>query len=87
MNNKNKFKESTISLNINKEKKAKQKELEDQEKVKIEEQEKIWEKGEELYMTINNKTITCCKNVQYLSIDEIPQKIIKILILINHGMN
>lgn len=71
MNNKNKFKESTISLNsINKENKAKQKELEDQEKVKIEEQEKLWEKGEELYMTINNKTITCCKNVQYLSIDE-----------------
>lgn len=71
MNNKNKFKESTISLNsINKEKKSKQKELEEQEKVKIEEQEKLWEKGEELYMTINNKTITCCKNVQYLSIDE-----------------
>lgn len=71
MNNKNKFKESTISLNsINKEKKAKQKELEDQEKVKIEEQEKLWEKGEELYMTIDNKTITCSKNVQYLSIDE-----------------
>lgn len=37
MNNKNKFKESTISLNsINKEKKAKQKELEDQEKIEIE---------------------------------------------------
>ena len=71
MNNKDKFKESTISLNsINKEKKTKQKELEDQEKVKIEEQEKLWEKGEELYMTINNKTITCSKNVQYLSIDE-----------------
>ncbi len=71
MNNKNKFKESTISLNsINKEKKSKQKELEEQEKVKIEEQEKLWEKGEELYMTINNKTITCSKNIQYLSIDE-----------------
>ena len=71
MNNKDKFKESTISLNsINKENKAKQKELEEQEKIEIEEQEKLWEKGEELYMTINNKTITCSKNVQYLSIDE-----------------
>ena len=71
MNNEDKFQKSTTSLHsINKEKEAKQKELEEQEKNKIDDQEKLWGKGEELYMTFNSKTITCCKNIQNLNIDE-----------------
>lgn len=58
MNNKDDFQKSSVNIyTINKEK-------EKNEKDKVEEQKKLWENEEELYITINNNVINCCKNKQ-----------------------